>query len=264
MSTFQRHKDELLGLLTRAARVGVLDAHGHLHSPDDGKFIEMGGGLDPLGLAARAGRLLLGPSDTLEGSARHDGHDGALVAAVVREKGGERTALLSTVKTPAVADWAAEDEENSIAYVDGETAGDLVKALTSVTSGRSSAAEVSGVDLGDVFFRRSADGESGIEVSVLAYPLLPSHEAEYVKDRRVERRDLVREQQARPDPADEDPDDPPTPAEVAAWRAGELAEFDAETERDLAELAARREAHTVRFSAEQADALTAWLRSWDG
>jgi len=100
VSTFQRQADEFVDLLTRAGRAGVIDAHGHLHSPDDGRFVEMGGGLDPLGLAARVSKLRLATADTFEGSARHDGRDGALVAAVIQEKGAGRVAMLSTVKTP--------------------------------------------------------------------------------------------------------------------------------------------------------------------
>jgi hypothetical protein len=177
------------------------------------------------------------------------------VAAVVHQADGERLAFLSTQKSAAVDTWDPTDEENSLTYVDREIAGDVASALDAVASGRPRSKEVSGGDIGNFYLR--GDGDN-VDVSIWSYPISPDADSDLRKDRAEERRDLVKEQKQRIPEEDEDI----SAEEIAQGNAEELAEFDAETAEQLADLEARRTEHTVRFDREQAASLSAWLRGF--
>ena len=105
MTTFAVHSDELVALLTRAIApplTRMADAHGHLHSPDDGKFVSKTGGIAGVAAAAAdklklAGRIQLGPGEKLLSSrkirTRTDADSWDLVAAEVDTPQGRQIRL---------------------------------------------------------------------------------------------------------------------------------------------------------------------------
>jgi hypothetical protein len=219
---------------------------------------------DPLNMKAHADAWLTS-GDQFEGSARIDGINGRTAAMMFGRDSvdGQPWAVLATLPADEVDTWRASDDDDSVAYLAAEDAGEVAKNLERLIAGirrdpeRPKTVVVSGTDIGNVELRAS---DGGIDVLAASYRL-DTDDEDYLKDRVDERRQLVKD--LRRTHVDDDDEDL-TPDELAAIRQeierDELAEFDQETQDELREAKRRRDAHTVRLNLEQAAMLAEALR----